>query len=164
MKAGHKTTEFWVNLGFNIACALVLAFAPEQGETWIPLAAAALSNAGYAVSRGHTGQEILDKIRAVEFEFRNFLEDLKIPFLPNDIDDELYLDIEESVIEMSNWIDMGLLEGPTQATRIFKRKVHAKWGRTIDEMWKRGDSIFRLARPFIMPAINRNFRALMKRI
>ena len=52
MKAGHKTTEFWVNLGFNIVCVVVLAVAPDQGETWIPLVAMALSNAGYSVSRG----------------------------------------------------------------------------------------------------------------
>ena len=51
-KPGYKTTEFWVNLGFNIVCIVAMAFWPEKAEAWIAIAAMGLSNAGYAVSRG----------------------------------------------------------------------------------------------------------------
>lgn len=52
MKQGHRTTEFWVNLGFNLVCLVMLAFMPDQADSWIPLIAMGLSNAGYSVSRG----------------------------------------------------------------------------------------------------------------
>ena len=56
IKEGHKTTEFWVNLGFSLLCVGIAAFAPEEADRWIPLIAAGLSNLGYSVSRGQAKQ------------------------------------------------------------------------------------------------------------
>lgn len=52
IKPGHKSTEFKINLAFNIVCLLMVAFMPDQADSWIPLIAMGLSNAGYSVSRG----------------------------------------------------------------------------------------------------------------
>lgn len=54
-KPGYRTTEFWLSA---IAAILGLVYAsgavsPDSGaDRWLGLAAAALSSAGYAVSRG----------------------------------------------------------------------------------------------------------------
>jgi len=53
-KPGHKTTEFWISLAFNVACLIATALWPDDSARWIPLAAAGLNNAGYHVSRGQT--------------------------------------------------------------------------------------------------------------
>ena len=60
MKAGWKTTEFWITVAVQIIGLLSLAgiFTSEQAEQWVKMAETAgalvgmaIANAGYALSR-----------------------------------------------------------------------------------------------------------------
>ena len=55
MKTGWKTTEFWMTLGASLVGLLMASGLFVEGDIWmrgLGLAAAALANAGYSVSRG----------------------------------------------------------------------------------------------------------------
>lgn len=51
IKPGHKTTEFYVTMLFNIICVVLILVRPEEAESWIVILAALFQNVGYTVTR-----------------------------------------------------------------------------------------------------------------
>ena len=85
MKAGWKTTEFWITVAVQIIGLLALAgiFTSEQADQWIKMAETAgalvgmaIANAGYSISRSNAKNAAANvKVVKMQIEERRLIRD-----------------------------------------------------------------------------------------